>query len=536
MSASFDLIEREWVPCILADGSREEFGLLKALVKAHEIREIHDASPLVTVALHRLLLAILHRNFGPENPTKWRGLWKAASFDQDALQGYFGKWRPRFDLFGEYYRFYQDPKLGRKLTGDGTRADKWRSPIPKLFHELASGNNPTLFDHTPKEPENGVPAAFAARGLVALQAYALSGIASGEAEDGKSHPSQAPLVRGMVHLVRGATLFETLMLNLVTYNPADNSPIVCSGCDAPAWEQKPDKLWEPRRPRGYLDFLTWQSRRVWLFPDDRGERVTGIAITEGNNFAKDSDLRDPQMIHDKAEKARKGEPPWPARKNRPQRAMWRDIDALLQSVEGQRTRPKVIDHVAQMLRDPEEPPRRLAVDTFGLANYEKAGKVNFWRHERLPLPAEYLQDDSVVGALQDCLRIAERRASAIHAAVRVMAREIEAPGKSNQDLERPENRKLRERVQKRANTYAAESVYWASLEVPFKELVLRLPAAVERGTSEDKEIPDWLSLVSRRATEALDQTIRGLGLSPTNMRAAVRALENLQEQLAKARR
>lgn len=59
--AEFNLIDEPWIPCIALDGQSIEYGIRDTLLKAHELREICDDSPLVTVALHRLLLAILYR-------------------------------------------------------------------------------------------------------------------------------------------------------------------------------------------------------------------------------------------------------------------------------------------------------------------------------------------------------------------------------------------------------------------------------------------------------------------------------------------
>ena len=65
-----------------------EFGLRDVLVQAHELRGLGGESPLVTAALHRLLLAILHRVFGPEGYDAWYALWQAGRFDPVALDEY----------------------------------------------------------------------------------------------------------------------------------------------------------------------------------------------------------------------------------------------------------------------------------------------------------------------------------------------------------------------------------------------------------------------------------------------------------------
>lgn len=58
----FNLVDQSWIPCLLRDGGKpQELSLRDTLIGAHEIRELCDDSPLVTVSLHRLLLAVLHR-------------------------------------------------------------------------------------------------------------------------------------------------------------------------------------------------------------------------------------------------------------------------------------------------------------------------------------------------------------------------------------------------------------------------------------------------------------------------------------------
>ncbi|HZQ38177.1 MAG TPA: type I-E CRISPR-associated protein Cse1/CasA, partial [Dehalococcoidia bacterium] len=49
----FNLIEEPWVPVLLPDGAPAEVSLGEALVRAHELREVADESPLVTASLHR---------------------------------------------------------------------------------------------------------------------------------------------------------------------------------------------------------------------------------------------------------------------------------------------------------------------------------------------------------------------------------------------------------------------------------------------------------------------------------------------------
>ena len=56
-------------------GRTEELGISKCS-QSPEIQEIYDPSPLVTAALHRLLLAVLHPALrGPKDANEWAVLW-----------------------------------------------------------------------------------------------------------------------------------------------------------------------------------------------------------------------------------------------------------------------------------------------------------------------------------------------------------------------------------------------------------------------------------------------------------------------------
>ncbi len=75
MDSQFNLVDKPWIPCIRQDGQVVELSLRDTLAQAHTLRELGGESPLVTVALHRLLLAILHRVYGPQGYDAWHDLW-----------------------------------------------------------------------------------------------------------------------------------------------------------------------------------------------------------------------------------------------------------------------------------------------------------------------------------------------------------------------------------------------------------------------------------------------------------------------------
>ncbi|MCK4392068.1 type I-E CRISPR-associated protein Cse1/CasA, partial [Candidatus Bipolaricaulota bacterium] len=140
--AEFNLIDELWIPCIDLRGKQVEYGIRETLLKAHELREICDDSPLVTVAIHRLLLAILYRaHDGPRDFTAWKSMYSLGGFDEQVVGCYLAQWKNRFDIFSDDRPFYQMGSLETRIP----------VPVNRLATECASGNNATLFDHSEDE-------------------------------------------------------------------------------------------------------------------------------------------------------------------------------------------------------------------------------------------------------------------------------------------------------------------------------------------------------------------------------------------------
>jgi CRISPR system Cascade subunit CasA len=247
-----------------ADGRRLELGIRAVLSRAHELREVRDESPLTTMALMRLLLAVTHAALeGPADLATWKRLWSAGHLPEKRITAYLDKWQGRFDLFDPKYPFFQ---VGGFEVVDKDGQAKEPTPVTKLTHERATGNSATLFDHSVEESEIAVSPSVAARWLVTCQSYALGGGVGGTSNKFGKHPNftHAPMVGGVAVVLDGSSLFETLMLNLVV--GAESGPIPSKGHDAPVWERDRIDSPEERRPRGLLEFLTWRARMVRLLP------------------------------------------------------------------------------------------------------------------------------------------------------------------------------------------------------------------------------------------------------------------------------
>lgn len=502
MNPTFDLLTCPWVPCIESDGRSVELGLRDALLRAHELRELHGESPLVTAALHRLLLAVLHRVFGPATHREWAALWQTGRWDAAQLDAYLARWRHRFDLFDPHRPFYQapDPRVQPK-------------PVSSLVYEVASGNNPTLFDHHTDAEGITLRPGQAARMLIAAQTFGLAGLS------GLSQKfTDAPCARGVVFLVQGDTLFETLALNLLRYS--DDSPMARQPDDCPCWEM--DDPFVPNRsvPRGYLDYLTWQNRRVLFFPEITTEGPVVREMTIAPALRLDDTVLNPMTHYHREEK--KGPLPLAFTEDR---ALWRDSAALfrLRGTSDKEYPPRTLDWLAQLVDkgylDGSQTRRFLA-----LGMSRKQAKVNFYRSEQMPLPMRYLKDRHLVEMLSEGLQMAKDAGRQLRGATRTLARLVLCP---EADLD-PARQPAPKDVHSLTRQWAVERRYWAQLELPFRQMMETLPR------DEEEALTAWRKRLLGSAWEALDQVIDNVGHTPRTFKAGVRAREQLAAGLAKA--
>jgi CRISPR system Cascade subunit CasA len=441
-----------FIPCTTVDGQAVELGLRDVLLKAHEIADLRDGSPLVTAALHRILLAILHRSYaGPKTLTQRVEICKAGRFDGDSIGRYFTKWADRFDLFHDKYPFYQ-------RAGFATREP---SGINRLSQELARGNNAALFDHTTDEPPPARTPAQAARLVIAEQAFAVGG---GRSDTGNT--THAPLVCAAVVIVRGGTLFETLWLSLSLFD-GEQKPVPSDETDSPAWERpsaEPHK--ESASPRGCIDYLTWQSRTLRLHPEKVAGQVlvSRVSYAQGRRLQTGPGFYDPMMAYYRREEA---DPFQPVRFNE-FRDLWRDSAALFQVSEQHQKydrAPTCLHSLAAPgLRETLPSSARYRLSVYGLCTDQ--AKVMFWRHETLPLPLAYLANAELVERLKQALGLAEEAAKVLRRAAWVTA--------ANRLTPRSDMKPDSDRVRAVVDSFAPERFYWSLLELPFRELLVAL--------------------------------------------------------------
>ena len=491
---SFNLVDERWIPCLMLDGTASDLGLLETLTRAHEIREVFDPSPLITVALHRLLLAILHSNFGPGCVEEWKAIWDTGHFHKGVLEDYFQQWHNRFNLFDEEQPFYQVAEFGEvkvKLV-----------PISDLLPETARGNNPSLFDHTFDDTCLPLQPGAAARGLVALYSFKLGGLSGLE-----SNFVDAPSARNVLFLVLGDDLFQTLMLNFVHYDTDINEPISGLGQDCPIWEQ--DRPADSSIPKGYLDYLTWQTLSLRLRPDVEHApqlRIKEIDMALGRNLKNDGIFFDPAVAYKKDKKTG-----WVGLRLREGKALWRDSTSLFFSVAEERLHPTTMRWIALLIQKGIVDRSAIyRVDAYGLCTTQ--AKIEFWRHERMPLPLDYLADDSLVGDLHSALLKCEAAGKALRSALWKFAATVLAPheGKAEQDA-----------VRDLVSHLGADTFFWPRLETPFYRLLSSLPK------NRESTLDEWITTLRHTAWDAFNKVSQGLDQSARTLHALVKASQSL---------
>ncbi len=485
---SFSLVDDPWIPCIMS-GERKELGLGEVLSRASEITEVFDPSPLITLTLHRLLLAILHRNLGPGSLAKWKHLFAAGTFDGQPLERYFDELGHRFFLFHPDFPFLQDASLV---------GEKERVPIAKLARELSSIGGTTLFDHSFDDARAAVQPGHAARLVLVFQSYAIP--------DGRGYQT-SPLTHGVSVVVRGTNLFETLMFNLVIYN--SERPIASDlGEDRPCWEYD-SQTRTTAIPRGYVDYLTWPHRRI-LLVHCHGE-LTHTYFKSGPPISKEwTQLnRDPMLYYTQSP-----ERGYEAIGISEERALWRESHSMMSLVKRRNgVEPGFINLIARLGIGEKE------LSAFGAVADNNA--IELWRHERLPLPPIYLKEEGPGEALRSALQLAEKVDGILGSELRRMAREI---GVGKRD-------RLRESLPAQARR-----IYWSSLEVPFRRLLVALPEdeSVLDGIKQfgvQKELPNWATFVRRTAEEAFDSACGMLGTSGRAFKAVTIARDTLMKKI-----
>ncbi|APU16637.1 MULTISPECIES: type I-E CRISPR-associated protein Cse1/CasA [Actinoalloteichus] len=494
----FDLISEKWLPVVTTSGQTDEIGLATLFSSAGELRRLVGQTPTMTAALHRMVLALAHRALGPATEDDWAVLWRRGDLWTDDVRRYLRDDRERFDLFHPDRPFLQCRSL----------ATREPSGIARLVPFRASGSNATLFDHTTAGDRLRLTPAEAARWLVTLQCYDPGGLKTAAFAGAARASERAPANNFGCVLVEGATLKETVLLNLLCYDPLAGEPPLTYADDCPNWEDpgsaqpRPDE----RHPRGWTDVLTWPARRVLLSTGDSAETpmVDGVVITPGTRLRSASaDQQDERMAAFRRPIMRgtkRGRFELRPVKLEEQRGVWRHAEELLlpsdqrSSIDqSDRRRPAALDAIADRTDSgllPDDAVYTLRV--YGQQLDSKAAVVQFWQEESVPAPVALLRAGVGSARMGDVIGYSCRLADDVGFLLRRLDKGYREEFKATPPPE-------------------LELSYWPHLTGPFHTFIVALGKAVAfvTGEREHTAVEAWRGAVAQIAHAAADRWVYG---------------------------
>ena len=351
-SPDFNLCNEPWIPVLYVSGQTQEVSLKQLFDESNSIRKIHSGDATTDVAILGVAVVIFFRavlenkeEYGElyREPKKWiQNISLGGSEQLYFVQDYLKKYQDRFNLFDAERPFMQVADLH---TSKGEV-----KPVSRLVLDSES----EYFSMRAEQALTSLSYAEAARYLVTVQAYDYSGIKSGAVGDprvkgGRGYPIGVGWygATGKI-IIHGENLIETL-LYCIDYEQLLNVEKVKGKShrialqDKSVWERElPDTAApraykggdptkykdEPAPAVGMCEILTWQSRRVRLFPENG--RVTGVLVSNGDKWLDRNTYTDPLTAYRFSKnQSTQTHYVWMPQTHSAERTLWRGADALL---------------------------------------------------------------------------------------------------------------------------------------------------------------------------------------------------------------
>ena len=285
MKPSFDILKDPCIPVKDLNGETHELGIIDALSRAHELRSVHDVSPLAEYSVYRFLVVFLMDALRPEKLGSLEALLDEGRFNMDAIGAYVERCKAEgvsFDLFDEERPFMQ--------TKVDPRWDKQPKPVDTLDYAVPSGNNHLHFDH--KGGAGAYSAARAMRMLLAAQQFCTSGA--------QGYPSNVNGAPPWFVIIRRDNLFETLVLNMIP-----TSQIRIKFDEPPtAWRNTAEVESQKKVPQtSWLYGMLFPARRIHLNPEADGT-VKTVYFSQGMNYVNPQTWPEPHAAYKINDKGR----------------------------------------------------------------------------------------------------------------------------------------------------------------------------------------------------------------------------------------
>ncbi len=505
---SFNLWQNPWITVEDDQGFLSDLSISQLLTDAGKYRGLFDPSPLVIVAIHRLLVAIVQDIFDPRSESDLQELWQKENFPRSKIEAFGEEFGHRFDLFSEEMPFMQsaDIPLYPEKWGKG-------KSVGYLFHEQTAGTAVTHYNHTYDDEQHCCPICLA-KGLLSIPPFATAGGAG-----------IRPSINGVppVYIIPGGeTYFQSLVASLLT--PPFKPGVRDKRDDRPWWRRDPliGKKEEVLRV-GYLHSLTFPARRVRLHPQQlskpctRCARQTAWSAREmtyemGQSRPKDAAFwQDPFVAY----RVREKDQPLPIRPVEG-RALWREYAGLFlpHQKDEKFYRPLVIDQLEEIAEDlPFDESTPIPFQTIAFRTDMKM-KFFEWQLNGFKVPTTLLSDIFAEEKISAGLEFAAR----VDRSLKFTFRQYFAgEGKSEHHAQ------LKRRLSRK---------YWQDLAPHFQQFVQDLA-----GTNNMEEpFHDWLDGVVRTAITTFNDTAEMVGNDAVKIRQRVNAISHNRSKIYKMRR
>ncbi len=347
-SSAFNLVDEPWVRVRMLTGAVVSLSLREVFEGAHHLSGLAGEIPTQDVAVLRVLEAVLlgatraeHPRSDDENIDLWDAWWSAGKFPTDVVN-YLESYRERFCLLHDDEPFMQVAGL-RTASGNA-------SGLIKLIADVPDGHQ--YFTTRAGREIEALSLPEAARWLIHCHAFDPAGIKTGAVGDdrvkgGKGYSMGYPAWVGNlgVIVVNGASLFETLLLNL---------PLsLTSPDDRPVWERPALPVGvcaDHLAPTGPADLFTWPSRRVRLL--ERNGLIVDVQISNGDRLGPQNQSgKEPMTAWRKSanQSKRGGEDVYMPVLHVPERRVWQSLESLLVTAKSATQRAPVLDWVSRLI-------------------------------------------------------------------------------------------------------------------------------------------------------------------------------------------
>lgn len=487
----FNLLDEPWIRVMDAQCRVQELSLTDVLLHAHEYKSLSGELPTQDVAILRLLLAVLHTVFArvdaQGNPHRlgdeeeavgfWQELWQNGKLPEQPIRTYLEQWHERFWLFHPERPFGQVAELtyGTKLTA------------AKLNGEISQGGHTIrLFSSYAGAEKERLTFAQAARWLIHINSADDSAVKP--STEGKAASATGKLESagtgwfGKIGLtvLRGETLFQTLLLNLVLVHTSE-----LQSQQFPLWEREKMTLDEAKEiPKldNLAELYTIPSRKIKLLRDMN--KVTGFYAIKGEFFSEEIGLIEPMTAWRKISK-----------KNQPvklipyihqfSRQMWRDFSVLFLQEVDETYNPQVVKWYNTLLDNDDLAsilPNFICMETVGINYDSKKCKITNIFSDSLSLHARIL---SALGAsLRSDIQIEIEKCEKLANTIGHLAVDLYLAGGGNKS----DAKSSKEQLKKISDT-AKEQLYYR-LDMPFREWLVSIEPD-EDGDVDADTFPNW---------------------------------------------